>query len=112
MDKCSFDRFNGMYNPMNGSVWFFGKCFNSIMEVIKIVEDVPKEYDSYIDIRGLTCFIRTSTGQIWYNHKLYKDVHKAYKALDHMLTHGSGKTRISRHKSSNNLEFLSLTECD
>ena len=108
MDKCSYENFSGMYNPTNGNVWFFGKCFNSITEVIKILDDVPSDYDNYIEISGLTCFIKSTTGQIWYNHKIYDNTEKALRNLDNLLKHGSGKTRIKRTKSNNNLDYLAL----
>ena len=57
MDKCHYKNFEGMYNRTNGNVWFFGKCFDTITEVIKIVNDVPVQYTDYVDIEGLTCFL-------------------------------------------------------
>ena len=112
MDKCSYDRFEGMYNKGNGSVWFFGKCYVSIMEVIKIIDDVPTEYDDFIEICGLVCFVNSSTGQIWYSHVTYDDAKHALRELHRILTHGSGKTSLNRKSSYKSLEFLNLSECD
>ena len=108
MDKCSYDRFEGMYNKTNGAVWFFGKCFNSIIEVVKIINDVPNEYDDYIDIQGLTCFVNTQTGQVWYNHKVHDNTQKACTYVKNLYEKGRGKTRIKRQTSSLDLEFMAL----
>ena len=108
MDKCSYENFNGMYNSVNGNVWFFGKCFNTILEVIKILEDVPKEYNDYIEINGLTCFVNSATGQVWYNHKTYDNTEKAFRSLDNLLKNGSGKTSLKRTKSNTKLDYLAL----
>ena len=110
MDKCSYDRFEGRYNPTNGNVWFFGKCFNTISEVVKIVKDVPPDYDNYIEINGLTCFIKSQTGQVWLNFKTFDNTVKASKYIHHIYTNGSGKTKINRSGSSQNLEFLCLSD--
>ena len=108
MDKCSYDRFDGMYNRTNGNIWFFGKCFVNIMEVIKIVDEVPKDYNDYIEISGLTCFTKTSTGQVWFNHKIYDNTKKAYQGITKLLNEGSGKTRLKRCRSRNDLDYLEL----
>ena len=109
MDNCSYGRFNGKYNQNNGNVWFFGKCFQNIMEVIKIVDDIPAEFDDFMEIFGITCFINNATEQIWYNFKTYDNVEKAYQALCKILNKGSGKTPIRRNKKSHqDLEYLSL----
>lgn len=110
MDKCYYDRFEGMYNKNNGDVWFFGKCFNSILEVIKVVDDVPREYDDYIEIQGLTCFVNTQTEQVWYNYKVHDNTQKACIHITRMYDKGKGKTRIKRSKSRMDLEFMSLED--
>ena len=112
MDKCSYDRFTGMYNKGNGSVWFFGKCYVSIMEVVKIIDDVPCEYDDFIEICGVVCFVHSQTGQIWHNHSIYDDTKHALHTLTKLLSRGTGKTSLNRKSSSKNLEFLNLLECD
>ena len=91
---------------------FFGKCYVSICEVVKIIDDVPHEFDDFIEICGLACFINTTTSQIWYNHKTYDDAKHALHELHKILTHGSGKTSLNRKSSNKNLEFLDLLECD
>ena len=108
MDKCFYDRFEGMYNKNNGNVWFFGKCFDNIMEVIKIISDVPTDFDDYIEIHGITCFVKSTTGQIWYNNKTYDNTEKAFRHFEKILNDDLGKTPLKRCKSRTNLDYLAL----
>ena len=112
MDKCSYKQFQGMYNRSNENVWFFGKCFNNITEVIRIVDDVPPMFRDYIEIEGLTCFLNKQTGQVWCNHKVHDNTQKAYLYICKLYEKGNGKTRIVRKKSFDDLEFMSLENSD
>jgi hypothetical protein len=110
MDKCSYEQFEGRYNKENGSVWFFGKCFNNIMEVVKIVNDVPTQFNDYIEIQGLTCFLNTQTDQVWYNYMIHDNTQKACSYILNLYNKGPGKTRIKRNKSRLDLTFMSLED--
>ena len=98
MHKCVYGNFNGMLNPDNNNVWFFGRCFDSIIEVVKMTQDVPMEYDDYIDINGLVCFVRTQTGQVWYQSRIFDDVSKACHHIKKILKSKSGTTSVKNIK--------------